>query len=377
MNFESFFEPVYVGCSLNILRNATKIELYSIQDEENDRVCSICQQNYIEGEFIRKILHCSHYYHQDCLDKWFENNVKCPECQYDIRTNQTNTTDNANTNTNTSPHEQQQQTSPSSQTFASTIPIPMYTFVMPQTTTNEIPPLNYILQNILNSINNGNGNVSVSMNTSTNTNTTNTTNNENENDGVENENNDNDNDENDDDDVEDENDYNGNEHLQTFIDIQYLTNISQPRNDNSEYISIQEQKLKELETEIKTVKLKLSEVEHKINQKQRTTRYPNKRQSYREIYDSTDSDNLFSDSDEPSYNYKIWNDDDDDDEDDDEDDDSNNAEKDSESSNMESSNDEYDEDEFKKNSIIKNVNIITKYDKVSLSIWDYLVSLFK
>ena len=108
MNFESFFEPVHVGCTINILRNTTKIEVFSKKNDENDRVCSICQQNYIDGEFIRKILHCSHYYHQDCLDKWLENNVKCPECQYDIRSNANATT----SSTDTSSTSESQQTSP-------------------------------------------------------------------------------------------------------------------------------------------------------------------------------------------------------------------------------------------------------------------------
>ena len=117
MNFTNFFEPVRIGCNLNILRTSTRIENYSSfinnnnsnslnidhintesnnnesndesnnesSDEEDDRLCSICQQNYNSTDILRIINHCSHYYHQHCLDQWLENNTKCPECQHDLR----------------------------------------------------------------------------------------------------------------------------------------------------------------------------------------------------------------------------------------------------------------------------------------------------
>lgn len=96
MNISSFFEPVRIGTSINVLRNATVLETYTNttnneNDTENDttdeRLCSICQSQYTEGAIIRKISHCQHFYHHTCLDQWLENNTKCPECQYDIRDN--------------------------------------------------------------------------------------------------------------------------------------------------------------------------------------------------------------------------------------------------------------------------------------------------
>ena len=125
MNFTNFFEPVRIGCNLNILRRTTRIENYSSfiintnntsntsntnntnntsntsntsnnsnenvniesesDDDDDDRLCSICQQNYNSTDILRIINHCSHYYHQHCLDQWLENNTKCPECQHDLR----------------------------------------------------------------------------------------------------------------------------------------------------------------------------------------------------------------------------------------------------------------------------------------------------
>jgi hypothetical protein len=86
MDTNRFFEPIRVGCNLNTLRQATSTQIYdSLFNLDNERLCSICQSNYINHQIIRKINHCGHFYHLNCLDEWFENNVKCPECQYDLR----------------------------------------------------------------------------------------------------------------------------------------------------------------------------------------------------------------------------------------------------------------------------------------------------
>jgi hypothetical protein len=108
MNISSFFEPVRIGTSINVLRNTTVLETYTNTNTNNndnsntdDRVCSICQNTYIEGAIIRKISHCNHFYHHHCLDQWLENNTKCPECQYDIRESIRPTTSTPNTSSAT------------------------------------------------------------------------------------------------------------------------------------------------------------------------------------------------------------------------------------------------------------------------------------
>lgn len=99
MDTNRFFEPIRVGCDLNVLRQTTSIQPYDpLFNQENiDRLCSICQSGYNTQQIIRKINHCGHFYHINCLDQWFENNVKCPECQYDIRESIPRTNNN-NTN---------------------------------------------------------------------------------------------------------------------------------------------------------------------------------------------------------------------------------------------------------------------------------------
>ena len=35
---------------------------------------------------VRQIIHCGHIFCQQEFQQWFENNVQCPVCRYDIRT---------------------------------------------------------------------------------------------------------------------------------------------------------------------------------------------------------------------------------------------------------------------------------------------------
>lgn len=50
-----------------------------------DLSCAVCQQAVTEGETVRRLLHCNHQYHRDCIDTWFQRNVHCPVCRHDIR----------------------------------------------------------------------------------------------------------------------------------------------------------------------------------------------------------------------------------------------------------------------------------------------------
>ena len=47
--------------------------------------CSICQEENDENicEIVR-ILNCKHAFHIDCIDTWFTEHNKCPECRFEI-----------------------------------------------------------------------------------------------------------------------------------------------------------------------------------------------------------------------------------------------------------------------------------------------------
>uniref|UniRef100_A0A6C0HHM3 RING-type domain-containing protein n=1 Tax=viral metagenome TaxID=1070528 RepID=A0A6C0HHM3_9ZZZZ len=44
--------------------------------------CTICLLNY--NEETKKITECHHIFHQECLDKWLQNNTSCPLCRTEL-----------------------------------------------------------------------------------------------------------------------------------------------------------------------------------------------------------------------------------------------------------------------------------------------------
>jgi hypothetical protein len=65
------------------ISNATSLRAATSNDETE--VCSICQDNFTEGQALRKLNHCHHEFHKNCIDTWFQRNVHCPVCRFDIR----------------------------------------------------------------------------------------------------------------------------------------------------------------------------------------------------------------------------------------------------------------------------------------------------
>ncbi len=80
-------DPVIVHPSTLQIEAATQLSM--ADGEEEGELCSICQDRYTDGQAIRKITHCSHAFHKTCIDEWFERNVHCPICRYDIRDHNT------------------------------------------------------------------------------------------------------------------------------------------------------------------------------------------------------------------------------------------------------------------------------------------------
>lgn len=76
-------EPVIVRPDTQTIERATSLRPARAADEEE--VCSVCQENYTEGQAIRSITYCNHNFHKSCIDQWFERDVHCPVCRFDVR----------------------------------------------------------------------------------------------------------------------------------------------------------------------------------------------------------------------------------------------------------------------------------------------------
>ena len=69
------------GMSLGDLNTKTTLITYSsIEDNDKEVKCHICNEDYKENDILRKNNNCGHYLHQTCLDNWYSSNNSCPIC---------------------------------------------------------------------------------------------------------------------------------------------------------------------------------------------------------------------------------------------------------------------------------------------------------
>ncbi len=69
--------------------NAEQIERGSVsrnasQDDVHEN-CSICLDAIAVESPVRVLQPCHHIFHKTCIDTWFQRNVRCPNCNHDIR----------------------------------------------------------------------------------------------------------------------------------------------------------------------------------------------------------------------------------------------------------------------------------------------------
>lgn len=89
-------QPTVIGGGLQDFLNQ-RVPVYPSNQEINaattihsatrrqDDICAICQDDIETNQEVRRINHCGHYFHRDCIDTWFQGNVHCPTCRHDIR----------------------------------------------------------------------------------------------------------------------------------------------------------------------------------------------------------------------------------------------------------------------------------------------------
>lgn len=46
--------------------------------------CSICFENFSKGNKVKELKGCQHAYHSKCINKWLENEKRCPVCNKDV-----------------------------------------------------------------------------------------------------------------------------------------------------------------------------------------------------------------------------------------------------------------------------------------------------
>ena len=68
------------------IHNASRLVRFGDIQNPLSENCPISLERFQSEQMVRQIIPCSHIFCQESFQQWFENNVRCPVCRYDIRT---------------------------------------------------------------------------------------------------------------------------------------------------------------------------------------------------------------------------------------------------------------------------------------------------
>lgn len=80
---EPQLENVIVRPTAEQIETATETIVFS--SSMNNHTCPITLETFQEDEEICRIRHCGHTFKRTAIENWFQRNVRCPVCRYDIR----------------------------------------------------------------------------------------------------------------------------------------------------------------------------------------------------------------------------------------------------------------------------------------------------
>lgn len=83
--FSNFFTNVPVVPTAQQIAQSTHIVQYGTINNPLNEACPISLERFRNEDLITQINHCGHLFNSEEVIEWFQNNVRCPVCRYDIR----------------------------------------------------------------------------------------------------------------------------------------------------------------------------------------------------------------------------------------------------------------------------------------------------
>ena len=83
--FANLPPPVVIRPRLAQINYGTEIFAFRDIEEPLNTSCPICQEDFEPDDEVMQIKMCRHNFRRECLVNWFQGNVHCPLCRYDIR----------------------------------------------------------------------------------------------------------------------------------------------------------------------------------------------------------------------------------------------------------------------------------------------------
>jgi hypothetical protein len=81
----NFYEPVLVRPTSQEIQSATLNTTFGTIINPINNSCPISLERFERNTDVSQIIHCGHIFNPADLNMWFQTNVKCPVCRYDIR----------------------------------------------------------------------------------------------------------------------------------------------------------------------------------------------------------------------------------------------------------------------------------------------------
>ena len=122
----SFFENVDIYPSETQIQNATRVIPFGQIENPINQTCPISLDRFENEMNVTQILFCGHIFNSNEINEWFQTNVRCPVCRYDIRNyvRGNNTTADETTNIPTNSTNNSSTTTPANSTNNSSTTTP-------------------------------------------------------------------------------------------------------------------------------------------------------------------------------------------------------------------------------------------------------------
>ena len=73
------------GLTFNELNRLKQCKFNKNEAEIRNKTCSICLNDFSDGENLTRLPECDHLFHNDCVIDWLKGHLICPYCRCDIR----------------------------------------------------------------------------------------------------------------------------------------------------------------------------------------------------------------------------------------------------------------------------------------------------
>lgn len=73
--------PNSSGLDKSAMKALPTVVYAGTQSQHAQKDCPICLADFVDGENVRVLPKCSHYFHRPCIDRWLLSHSTCPTCR--------------------------------------------------------------------------------------------------------------------------------------------------------------------------------------------------------------------------------------------------------------------------------------------------------